>query len=77
MADKPKLRRPFPRHYSDRKFWDRINRLNEKFPNNVAYGLGLALQDLESRLLNTVEDLEASVPVGAKLFTASIARPPR
>ena len=63
---KRKPKKPFPRFYSRVQFWNRVNQLNRKHQNNVAYGLGLSLQDLEIRLLNTLEDLESSNPTLAK-----------
>ena len=51
------------RHYSgnDSKwFWDRVNRLPRNEGGSECYSLGCALQDLEGRVMNTLENYEPS-----------------
>lgn len=60
---KPRKRKEFSdvRHYSgpgSQRWWSRINRITGKQHHNVAYGLGLALQEIEIRLLNTLDEVE-------------------
>ena len=60
---KPRKHKEFSdtRHYSGKvsqRFWNRINRITEKQHHNVAYGLAVALQEIEIRLLNTLDEVE-------------------
>lgn len=58
---KTSARRRWPRSYSgdaSKKFWARIDRVMTKTGIDVAYDLGLLLQETEARVLRALRELE-------------------
>lgn len=54
-----------PRHYSgkaSKEFWDRVGRVEEFDDRLVLYSFACALQDLENRMLDSLEALEEEMP---------------
>lgn len=48
-------------HYStaaSKRWWARVNRITSTKHHNLAYGIGCALQEIEMRLLYTLDEIE-------------------
>jgi len=58
MSKKAKLNRHYSGNHSKR-FWSRVNAINHAAYKDGAYLLGCSLQDLESRVLQFLENAEA------------------
>lgn len=57
---KPKLKRHYSGNHSKR-FWARVNSINHAAYKDGAYLLGCAMQDLEARVLQFIENAEGII----------------